>query len=618
MPVLEAARGGPAAIRAAVAPRRDALLVGGVLVVALLLAAASAVQLRGYAPDDAYITYRIADNIAAGAGWTYNAGETTGNGATSPLYTVLLAVGALVYGNIPRLGTLVFVVGIAAAATCTFVLLRRTGDRLAGWIAVPFIALNPWLASTRGMESALFLACTAGTVLSATTGRMFLAGVLGGATTLVRGEGVLLCAVIGLHALVVRRSFPWRFVAGGVAVALPWVAYSLVALGSVVPDTLAAKVAQTRSGYWREGWLFLTDWRPLLESRPRVWQWGLVVLLLAVVAVVHWWLHGRPHAALWILTAFTGGFVFAYGVVLNVPNYHWYYALPVFWLSILAAVGAGHLWQVGRERRDALHMTAGVGGVLAVVLLGWAGFFQGANGSNYAAIGRWLDEHTEPDARIAATEIGYIGWHADRPIIDYLGLISPQSTEELREGDLESWMPRENPDYWVRWHPPMSFEEDISGRIWFSHAFTEVHRVGTHLGVFERVLPLDEATERAERELAEDAAAVARAVAGEHAPPDAAQALHPLLRLVAEERDLHTAFVNDEALQVEPMLAWALDAGADDDADPRRAPLAAHRDTYFRLYTFGGDARVPRDLLASFDTRMQRWWRTGTWPTDDG
>jgi hypothetical protein len=258
MAIVEAGRIRPAYIRGVVNPSRDALRTTLALVVALLLTSFSVVHLQAYAPDDAFITYRIAANIAAGEGWTYNAGETTGNGATSPLYTVLLAVGSLLYANIPRLGSLFFVVGIAAAATCAFELLRRSYHLLAAWVAVPFIALNPWLASTRGMESGLFLGCTAGTLLSVATGRMFLAGALGGATTLIRGEGVLLCAIIGIHAVLTTRAIPWRFIAGGLAVAVPWVVYSLITLGSVVPDTLAAKVAQTRSGYWGEGWLFLT------------------------------------------------------------------------------------------------------------------------------------------------------------------------------------------------------------------------------------------------------------------------------------------------------------------------------------------------------------------------
>lgn len=611
MPVLAAARPSLVSIQTAVGPHRDILRIALVAFVAALMAAASAAHLHGYVPDDAFITYRIAANVAAGEGWTYNAGETTGNGATSPLYTALLALGGLVYAGMPRLGTLVFVLGIAAAATCTYEMLRRLGHRAAAWLAVPFVSLNPWLSWTRGMETGMFLGFTAGTLLSVLAGRMFLAGVLAGSTALVRGEGVLLCAIIGLHAIWVGRRIPWRLIAGGVTVGLPWIVYSWIALGSVVPDTLAAKIAQTRSGFWGEGWLFLTDWWPLLQTSQPLLLWGIATVGFAVVGASYWYLHGRPNRVIVYLALFTGGFVLAYGVALNVPNYHWYYGLPVYFLSVLAAVGAGHLWEVGRERLDTLHLAAGVMGAVAIIGFGWLGFPQGANGTHYAAIGQWLEENTEPDARIAATEIGYIGWYADRPIIDYLGLISTDSTEELREGDLVSWVERENPDYWVRWHPPMAFEEDLSAQIWFDHAFDETYRHVAHLGVYERVRPLDEARALGRDELAEDAEVLADVITDD-GTDGIEEAVRPLLRLVAEHRDLYTTFVDDDVLQTGPMIEWARSAGTEED--PRRDELAAHQDIYATLRTAGSDAEVPVEDLSVLGTDLHFWWEHDTWP----
>src|ERR1700730_5225110 len=49
--------------------------------------------------DDTYITYRIAENIAGGAGWVYNLGERV-NGATSVLWTIMLAVGVWLSGHV--------------------------------------------------------------------------------------------------------------------------------------------------------------------------------------------------------------------------------------------------------------------------------------------------------------------------------------------------------------------------------------------------------------------------------------------------------------------------------------------------------------------------------------
>ncbi|MCB0187901.1 MAG: hypothetical protein KDE31_26715, partial [Caldilineaceae bacterium] len=59
----------------------------------LVLPAAAAFMLWGDGQldvDDAFITYRYAENLATGQGFVYNAGERL-LGTSTPLYTLLLA-----------------------------------------------------------------------------------------------------------------------------------------------------------------------------------------------------------------------------------------------------------------------------------------------------------------------------------------------------------------------------------------------------------------------------------------------------------------------------------------------------------------------------------------------
>ena len=67
----------------------------------LLIAVAAAVALRvalfaatGFQADDAFITYRYAENLAGGLGFVYNAGERV-YGTTTPLLTLVLAGAAM-------------------------------------------------------------------------------------------------------------------------------------------------------------------------------------------------------------------------------------------------------------------------------------------------------------------------------------------------------------------------------------------------------------------------------------------------------------------------------------------------------------------------------------------
>lgn len=47
----------------------------------------------------------------------------------------------------------------------------------------------------------------------------------------------------------------------------------------------------------------------------------------------------------------------------------------------------------------------------------------------YLAMGDWLRENTEPDAVVAALDIGAVGWTSDRRVLDLMGLVSPDMLE---------------------------------------------------------------------------------------------------------------------------------------------------------------------------------------------
>lgn len=56
--------------------------------------------------------------------------------------------------------------------------------------------------------------------------------------------------------------------------------------------------------------------------------------------------------------------------------------------------------------------------------------------ASYAEAGRWLRTHTAADARVAAVEIGILGYFADRHVVDLMGLVTPEAVEARRAGEL--------------------------------------------------------------------------------------------------------------------------------------------------------------------------------------
>jgi arabinofuranosyltransferase len=262
--------------------------------------------------DDGFITFRVVDQIFAGHGPVFNAGQRV-EAFTSPLHVVLLVVlrallgWALDEGWLSALLTLGAATGglLAAAAGATR-LARRGGSvgRL-----VPFTLLVPvalpamWEFATAGLETGLAIGWVGLTfwllARVATTRRplrLWPVAMLAGLGPLVRPE----CAILSVGfvaALLLSRAAArgdgrapgWRLL--GAAVALP-LAYEVFRAGyyaNLLPNTALAKEAG--ESRWGQGWFYLLN---------TVSPYLLVVPLLAAAG---WVAFGRT----WSLRRSFGG-----------------------------------------------------------------------------------------------------------------------------------------------------------------------------------------------------------------------------------------------------------------------------------------------------------------------
>ena len=198
-------------------------------------------------PDDAWITYRVAENLAAGVGFVYNAGEHVLI-ATSPLQTLVLA-------GVHRLGVDLSVAGVGIgvlAATIGGILVYLIGCRagvLAGLTAGLFFSAYPFLPSVYAMETPLELCLALAAVYAYLRERVWLAALLLGLATLARMDVVLLAGILSAHWIWTRRSFPAVPLMIYAATIIPWFIFSVLYFGALFPATLAVKVAQGQQGW---------------------------------------------------------------------------------------------------------------------------------------------------------------------------------------------------------------------------------------------------------------------------------------------------------------------------------------------------------------------------------
>jgi hypothetical protein len=457
-------------------PYDAAFLVASLLLMLFYLAQA---EPAGFPLDDSWIHQVYGRNLALYNEWSFVPGVSSA-ASTSPLYTVLLSLGY-------RLG-IPYVLWTHGLGLLTLTLAAMTAARIARQ-CVPGVRLLAWAAglamigawhltwaAVSGMETMLF--CMWTLVLPALAFRelppanagprpMLIRAMIFGAaaalTTLTRPEGVVLVGLIGLLMVWRRpqgnmvRMLGWG-VAAGIAfliVLAPYLSFNIAQTGGLLPDTAAAKMAETA---------FLLQ-QPFLERLGTVLFpliAGVQLLLLPGMIYFGWRLVSRlrrePDGMFYLLLlAWSAALIALYAARLPVAYQHGRYVIPALPTAILAGV-IGCAWLLGDGRSIMLVRVVARATAIAAVM-GWAYFAFVAGPPVYrtdvniinqemVTAARWIEANVPKDELLAVHDIGAVGYFASRPILDLAGLVSPEIVPFiLDQNALWAWLEAEDADY---------------------------------------------------------------------------------------------------------------------------------------------------------------------------
>ena len=324
--------------------------------------------------EDAFINFRIVDQIFAGHGPVFNAGERV-EAATSPLWLFVLVVGRAVFGAFVSIEWIALVAGLVTAIVAFLVggyaarLQHRGSEGVVlpvGLLLVAAVAVV-WDFSTSGLEMSLVWLWLAGSWWALMTaahsdqipGRRRLGCcVVLGVAPLVRPELTLMmgCLLVGWFLLARPRRVGFDLVA---ILAVP-VAYEIFRMGyyaTVVPNTALAKDAGGL--HLSQGWAYLADF----VSPYRLWVTAILVVVVMLVA--HFMRRDRRVAIASVAMLAAAAVDVLYIVAIGGDYMHGRLLLPAFFaLGLPASLVV---------RRDALLTTtiAGLAVVWALVSVVW-------------------------------------------------------------------------------------------------------------------------------------------------------------------------------------------------------------------------------------------------------
>lgn len=437
--------------------RRDAWLILVALVSAgTYVALAIARGAFGFPLDDAWIHQVYARNLATRGEFAFFAGQPSA-GSTSPLWTILLAIGYLLHLDF-RVWT--YALGITLLAASALLISRFTfhvsefevrGSRFdlrpSSFVLRPSsLVLLEWhlvWSAVSGMEIPLFIFLSLLLVERFfARANVWLIGLLAGLLTLTRPEGIVLAALIGLGMLFDLTSHASRntqyavfriayYIGALVMVLLPYLLFNLTTSGALLPNTFYAKSAEYAELFARAP--FLVRWIELLWT-PFI---GAQILLVpGLIYAIFLLARERQWRALipcvWILLLPA-----LYAWRLPVAYQHGRYEMPIIPFIVLYGMW-GTAALLARVKNFVVRATWTLATLVTLIAFWLLGAVQYATDvaiidCEMVQTARWVAANARDNTMIASHDIGALGYFYSRPFIDLAGLVSPEVIPFIRD-----------------------------------------------------------------------------------------------------------------------------------------------------------------------------------------
>lgn len=416
-----------------------------------------------YVMDDSFITFRYVKNLVRGYGLVYNPGERV-EGYTNFLWAMLLSAFNWFNPDMDLLPVAQALGILFGLATIVFVILSSWSVHgevsFSGLMGAAFLALNSAFVawSTSGLETILFTFL----VFAASyfyvhppksDKKALLAPILFALASLARPEGLLFFAITTFHLAVtefrsgrglVNRRMAWWLLAFA-AIYVPYFAWRFNYYGQLLPNTFYAKVGSGIQQYLRGARYLLNYVRgygffvfllalPLLIKKDRgKWLDLLLLQMICYLAYVVYIGGDGLGFSRFIVPVTPPIYLLVQEGIVEMDRWarqrvptaaRWKLAIPMILFLALSFLFTGRQTLLVLPFREAQRWYEpqselyfpGTGGDHSYL------WFDNYFVDRLTIAARWLEANAPPDAVVASTPAGAIGYYMDLRVIDMLGL----------------------------------------------------------------------------------------------------------------------------------------------------------------------------------------------------
>ena len=370
------------------------------------------VNQTNYTAEDAFITFQVSRNISRGDGFSVNKNAQI-YGSTTPLLSLLLAGWLLISKDIVLGSRVISILGIAIGAILFYF---SAENKKATFLFLIIFSFSGRLIAEdmSGMEMGLLFLFVGASLFFYSNDSPLLSGVFSGLLLMTRIDAVIWPFSLFLAYFVHKKKGILKYSASTSLTYLPWVAFAFLYFGSPIPFTIIAKKVAYGIGnpsYWVH-----------TKTILRYLNYYVVALALSGCFLL------RKKEHYWIFFYF---FIiqFAELVFSGATFFNRYFYLLIISTYMMASATLHEIASRINYRKTGYAIA-----IAAIVFLSYTKFNDTINYSRGIQAGRheilkqigiWIHQNSEESATVLLEPLGYVGFYADRTMIDEVGLVTP-------------------------------------------------------------------------------------------------------------------------------------------------------------------------------------------------